>query len=370
MSLSRILIVDDEPRMIRSVERVLCQDYKTATTRSSREAITIANGFKPDLAILDVQMPELDGFDLAEQLRAIDPEVDVIFMTGSIHELDSKLIRAVRKDAFYFLQKPFDRELLLALVDRCLKLKRLDRENRRHLHRLEKELAEARAFQQGLLPPESGKIGRVSVFARYIPCSELAGDFFDYAAAGANSAALIVADVSGHGASAAMLTGIVKSAFSSASAEDYDPGSVVERVFNGIRAFGDLHFITLICARIGNGNVEYVNAGHPPGILLNREASAVLLEPTGPLISPAFTKSSWLSHTIPVRDKTRLVLFTDGVIEAGLESGGYGLDRLVATVVRSSVRGDILLEEILEGVTQFAAGRPIHDDVTLVAADF
>ena len=169
MSLSRILIVDDEPRMIRSVERVLCQDYKIATTRSSREAITIANGFKPDLAILDVQMPELDGFDLAEQLRAIDPEVDVIFMTGSIHELDSKLIRAVRKDAFYFLQKPFDRELLLALVDRCLKLKRLDRENRRHLHRLEKELAEARAFQQGLLPPESGKIGRVSVFARYIP---------------------------------------------------------------------------------------------------------------------------------------------------------------------------------------------------------
>jgi phosphoserine phosphatase RsbU/P len=343
VSLSRILIVDDEPRMIRSVERVLCQDYKTATTRSSREAIALASAFKPDLAILDVQMPELDGFDLMEQLRAIDPEMDVIFMTGSIHELDSKLIRAVRKDAFYFLQKPFDRELLLALVDRCLKLKRLDRENRRHLHRLEKELAEARAFQQGLLPPESGKIGRVSVFARYIPCFELAGDFFDYAAAGANSAALIVADV---------------------------PGSVVERVSNGIRAFRDLHFITLICARIGNGNVEYVNAGHPPGILLNREASTVLLEATGPLISPAFAKSSWSSHTIPVRDKTRLVLFTDGVIEAGLESGGYGLDRLVATVARSSERGDLLLEEILEGVTQFAAGRPIHDDVTLVAADF
>ena len=75
-------------------------------------------------------MPEMDGFQLMEELRALDPEVDVIFMTGSIHEIDAKLIKAIRKDAFYFLQKPFDRGVLLSLVERCLELKRLDRSNR------------------------------------------------------------------------------------------------------------------------------------------------------------------------------------------------------------------------------------------------
>jgi DNA-binding NtrC family response regulator len=153
MSSPRILIVDDEQGMTRSIERVLGQHYKVAATQSSRDAIAVMEAFKPDLAILDVQMPELDGFDLMERLRTIDPELEVIFMTGSVHELDSKLVRAIRKDAFYFLQKPFDREVLLTLVERCLELKRLDQENKKHVLRIEKELAEARAFQQALLPP-------------------------------------------------------------------------------------------------------------------------------------------------------------------------------------------------------------------------
>ena len=69
MSLWRILVVDDEAGMLRSVERVLSQDYELATTRSPREAVEIAKGFKPNLAILDIQMPDLDGFQLMEKLR-------------------------------------------------------------------------------------------------------------------------------------------------------------------------------------------------------------------------------------------------------------------------------------------------------------
>jgi phosphoserine phosphatase RsbU/P len=369
VNLSRILIVDDEQGMTRSVERVLGQHYKVVSTRSSRDAIGVAGAFKPDLAILDVQMPDLDGFELMERLQAIDPELDVIFMTGSIHELDSKLIRAIRKDAFYFLQKPFDREVLLTLVERCLELKRLDRENRKHLQRMEKELAEARAFQQALLPARQGQVGGITVFARCVPCSELAGDFYDYAAARAGEATLLVADVSGHGASAAMLTGIVKSAFHSAGSEGYEPASVVERVASGIRAFGDRHFITLICARIGKGRLEFVNAGHPPGILLNSETSNTLLEATGPLISPAFSDVSWESHSMSIRKNARILLFTDGVIEAESDSGEYGLERLVRHVTKNPAPGELLVEGILESVSQFVAGRPIHDDLTLVAAD-
>jgi sigma-B regulation protein RsbU (phosphoserine phosphatase) len=365
----RILVVDDEAGMLRSVERVLGHDYKVATTRNPREALELAKTFHPDLAILDIQMPEMDGFDLMEKLQAIDPQLDIILMTGSIHELDAKLIRAIRKEAFYFLQKPFDREVLLTLVERCLELRRLDRVNRKHLQRMEKELAEARAFQQSLLPAPQERLAGISVFARYIPCSELAGDFYDYMASSPDSATLLVADVSGHGASAAMLTGIVKSAFHSAGHDGYEPGSVAERVSNGIRAFDHHHFITLICVRVRKGALEFVNAGHPPGILRKREASTVLLKPTGPLITPAFASSSWEQHTIPIQAHDRIVLFTDGLIEAESESEMYGMDRLIEHVMKDPVSGGVLLDQILDSARIFAAGRPIHDDLTLVAAD-
>jgi sigma-B regulation protein RsbU (phosphoserine phosphatase) len=369
VTLSRILVVDDEPGMIRSVERVLRHEYEVASSRSPRDAIGLAEAFKPALAILDVQMPDMDGFELMERLQAIDPELKVIFMTGSTHELDAKLIRSIRKDAFYFLQKPFDREVLLTLVAKCLELKRLELENRKHLERIERELAEARAFQHALLPPQQAQLGGITVFARYLPCSELAGDFYDYAPVGPDQVTLLVADVSGHGASAAMLTGIVKSAFHSSSSEGYEPVRVVERVSNGIRAFGDRHFISLICVRIGKGTVEFVNAGHPPGILVQYESSTALLEATGPIISPALSKSSWQSHTISVQSKARLLLFSDGIIEAESDAGDYGLERLVRQVTGNTGRGDDLLDDILKSIRQFAAGRRIQDDLTLVAAD-
>jgi phosphoserine phosphatase RsbU/P len=369
MSLWRILVVDDEAGMLRSVERVLGKDYNVATARSPREAIGLATTFIPDLAILDIQMPEMDGFQLMEELQARDPELDVIFMTGSVNEIDAKLIKAIRKDAFYFLQKPFDRGVLLSLVERCLELKRLDRSNREHQSRMEKELADARAFQQSLLPPGFGQVEGISVFAHYIPCSELAGDFYDYAAVSQDGVAILVADVSGHGASAAMLTGTVKSAFHSASADLYEPACVVDRVANGIRTFGHHHFITLICARIRNGSLDFVNAGHPPGFLLNGAPDVALLEPTGPIISPAL-RFSWEQRTVPVkRGGDRIVLFTDAIIEAEADSGQFGLDRLVEEVQKGPRDGKALSDRILESVRQFMFDRPINDDLTLVIAD-
>jgi sigma-B regulation protein RsbU (phosphoserine phosphatase) len=290
-------------------------------------------------------------------------------MTGSVHELDAKLIRAIRKDAFYFLQKPFDRGVLLTLVERSLELKRLDRSNREHMLRMEKELGDARAFQKSLLPPESGNVGGIVICARCIPCSELGGDFYDYVAVPPDGAAILVADVSGHGASAAMLTGIVKSAFHSASSEGYEPASVVERVANGIRSFGHHQFITVICVRIRNGSLDFVNAGHPPGILSTCENAATLLEATGPMISPVLPPS-WEQHTLQVqRTSDRIVLFSDAVCEAESESGEYGIERLIEEVSKRPVQGHALLEQILQSLRQFAAGRPLNDDLTLVIAD-
>src|SRR5262245_38229028 len=126
MSGPRILIVDDEPAMLRSVARILEGTYEIVGAASPREALEIAPAFEPDLAIVDIRMPEMDGFELMERLAGIAPGIDVIVMTGSITEADAKLIRAIREGAFYFIQKPFDREVLVTLVARCLELRRLE----------------------------------------------------------------------------------------------------------------------------------------------------------------------------------------------------------------------------------------------------
>lgn len=175
MKRSRILVVDDEPGMLRAIERVLGEAHHVLGTESPQGAASLAIDFKPELAILDIRMPALDGFELMARLKTHQPELDVILMTGSLEDQDEKLIRAIRSRAYYFIQKPFDREVLRTLVERCLELRRHREENRRHLLRLETELAEARVFQQGLLPAGDAIIGGLEICCRYTPCSELGG---------------------------------------------------------------------------------------------------------------------------------------------------------------------------------------------------
>ena len=246
---------------------------------SSREALSLADEFQPDLAIVDIRMPDLDGFELMAQLKGRFPALDVILMTGSVDDLDEKLVRAIRSPAFYFIQKPFDREVLRTLVERCIELRWRREDHRQNLKRLETELAEARAFQQSLLPEREWIVNRVSVSCRYTPCSALGGDLYDYASAPAGRTALLIADVSGHGVSAAMLTGIVKSGFYASHVDGFDPASVVQRVSTGLAAFSPDRFVTLIAALMSPEEqlLRYVNAGHPPVVVWGRTREPVWL---------------------------------------------------------------------------------------------
>lgn len=370
MTRSRILVVDDEPTMLRTVARVLADRYELELARTPSEAIALLPRFKAELAIVDVRMPEMDGFELMGRLKEQRPDLDLIVMTGSITDADAKLVRAIREKAFYFIQKPFDREVLRTLVARCLELRRLTEENRRHVSRLERELEEARTFQQSLLPAETRRIEGVDVCARYLPCSELGGDFFDYAAADPGRASVLVADVSGHGAAAAMLTGIVKAAFHSAQSEGYEPRAVITRIAGGIRSLADNMMVTAICARVSSveRRVEYVNAGHPPGILLGRGGSHTLLDSTGPLISPSFPAARWEQKALPLGPSDRLLLYTDGLIEAQGEDGEFGLDRLVTLAGHHGTGGPALLTDLLSSLMTHVGGRPAVDDVTLLEA--
>jgi sigma-B regulation protein RsbU (phosphoserine phosphatase) len=367
MNRPRILIVDDDPGMLRATERVLAGQYEVASYRSSREALARASGFAPDIALLDVRMPELSGFELREALEETCRDVDVIFMTGSLNEIDAALVRAIRAKAFFFIQKPFDREVLLTLVERCVELRRLSAANRRHVSRLEAELAAARAFQRSLLPPESARVGGLSIAVRYIPSAELGGDFYDYASASPTEATVLIADAAGHGVSAAMLTGVVKAAFDASRGDHYEPRAVVRRIADGLRGFEHQRFVTATCVRIDSsrGILEYVNAGHPAGAVWFADG-LTRLEPTGPIICSAFPGAGWEQATISVSAGRHVLLFTDGISECQTATEMFGEGRIIDECLRHPSGGAHLLDSILSSVAQFSTAR--DDDQTLVLA--
>ncbi|HXW06987.1 MAG TPA: SpoIIE family protein phosphatase [Vicinamibacterales bacterium] len=367
---ARILVVDDDPGMVRAVERVLGEAHDVVGRQSSADALALAREFQPDLAILDVRMPEVDGFALMGRLKAELPHVDIILMTGSLDDLDQKLIRAIRGRAFYFIQKPFDREVLQTLVDRCLELRWRREENRRHVHRLETELAEARAFQQGLLPVRDVVTDEVAISCRYVSCSELGGDLCDHVSVAPGRVAVLIADVMGHGVSAAMLTGVVKSAFRTAEADGYEPSAVVRRLRGSMASFGPERFVTLIAAIISTEEqqVVYVNAGHPPGLLLNTEDGVQRLESTGPLVSTALPICAWEQRRLPMSTGDLLVLFTDGVSDTLATEDDMGEEAILAASRAHVGGGPPLLESILARVWERLGSRPQPDDLTLLSA--
>jgi phosphoserine phosphatase RsbU/P len=369
MRRARILVVDDEPGMLRAVDRVLSKDHHVVGTRLSRDALSVASEFHPELAIIDIRMPDLDGFELLAQLKARFPGLDVILMTGSVDDLDDKLVRAIRSAAFYFIQKPFDREVLRTLVERCLELRWRREEHRLNLKRLETEMAEARAFQQSLLPDREKIVNRVAVCCRYTPSSALGGDLYDYAAS-AGRTALLIADVSGHGVSAAMLTGIVKSAFHASHVDGFEPIAVVQRVSMGLAAFSPDRFVTLVAALISpeERQLRYVNAGHPPVALWGRTREPLWLQSTGPLVSPVLTTSAWEAPVVRIDEGDHLLLYTDGISEALADDDGRAEARFTSVIDRASEGGAPLLDTILADVHHQLAGRPQPDDLTLLTA--
>jgi len=374
MSRPKILVVDDEPGMLRMIERILSNKYDVRAARLPGAALEAATAGSFDAAIIDVRMPEMDGFALMARLGELQPDLDVIMMTGSTDERDARLIRAIREKAFFFLTKPFDREVLLTLVQRCLEARRLSRENRAHLSRLESELLAAQIFQQSLLPARTASLNGFEIEFVYEPCDELGGDFCDYVLREGCPGAILVSDVSGHGASSAMITGMVKQAFHAAVQENYAPASVLTRIAEASQLFPDGKYVTATAVRLQpeSPEIEYASGGHPPGILLRRDGSILALDATAPIIHPALPQWQSGQRRVRMEPGDQLLLYTDGLTEAQNGDGDdFGFERLVAMAPQFACAGSgqpespRMLDALRQELARFAGGRPLDDDLTL-----
>jgi sigma-B regulation protein RsbU (phosphoserine phosphatase) len=181
---------------------------------------------------------------------------------------------------------------------------------------------------------------------------------------------LLIADVAGHGVSAAMLTGIVKSAFHASHVDGFEPMAVVQRVRAGIAAFSPERFVTLVAVLVDPPArcLRYVNAGHPPMALWRGTREPVWLGGTGPLVTPVLPAATWEVPVVPIGAGHQLLLYTDGVSEAIAGADGCADARLIEAFDRTPSGGALLLDAILADIQLHLAGEPQPDDVTLVTA--
>jgi len=100
---ARILIVDDDPGILRAVARILGRRHQIVSTASGEAALEEARALRPDLAIVDIRLPAMNGFEVTRALKAAQPDVEAILMTGNAEEPDETLIRAIDEGAFYFI---------------------------------------------------------------------------------------------------------------------------------------------------------------------------------------------------------------------------------------------------------------------------
>jgi sigma-B regulation protein RsbU (phosphoserine phosphatase) len=369
----RVLAVDDDAAMLRTVERILAPAHEVQGASSGDEALRLFRESPFDVAIIDIRMPGMDGFQLTRALKALRPSTEVILVTGSISDLDEKLVRSVQERAGFFITKPFSRTVLTSLVERCLEIQVLERERDDLIRRLTEDLERARRFQQALLPRGLPRaFGPIQVASAHVSCETVGGDLFDALPLPGDRLMLMVADVAGHGVAAALVTGMVKAAVSQAMQDQAEIVPAVRVILDTLAPLGQQRMVTLFLAIVEPKRrvLHYLNAGHPPALLWAAGKSPVQLPATTPLLSYGIGLSKEPVMTQVFAPGDRLGLYSDGLYEVRDPAGNeYGRERLLQKLAGRG-RLEAIAEGLVREANRHAGGRPAEDDLTVLLAEF
>jgi phosphoserine phosphatase RsbU/P len=238
------------------------------------------------------------------------------------------------------------------------------------LRDIQKELEVARDIQLSILPADFPGSLHFRVAARYVPMTSVAGDFYDYVVADQRQAGLLIADVSGHGVPAALIASMVKLAAASQRANAADPSVFLSRMNAALCGNTQSQFVTAAYVHLDSAarELRYSAAAHPPMLLL-RSGQVSEIEENG-LMLAAFPWATYSNSTHRLEEGDRLLLYTDGIIEASNAAGEFfGRDAL-CNVLRKTAGSTArdAADLIVAAVQKWSATQ--EDDLTVLVCDY
>ena len=250
-------------------------------------------------------------------------------------------------------------------------------QNEKVLITLSHELETARQIQSFILPREAVNIKGLSLTARYVPMAAVAGDFYDFVKVDEKRLGILIADVSGHGVPASLISSMVKIAFASNTTCAANPAEVLDGINKVLCGKLESDFVTAgyLFMDIDAKNMIYAGAGHMP-LLLWRAAEKKIYEfrEKGTVLGQ-FEDIQFNNIHIPLQPDDRIILYTDGIIETtNTTQTLFGLDRLKDFIVSNAQLpagqfADALIRQLLNW-----SGKPSEeardDDLTLIVADY
>lgn len=379
-SSARILVVDDDATSRKMLVRTLASaGYDCYESDNGAETLKLVHGEQPSLLLLDFDMPGLNGAEVLKRLRGDgDPavaQIPAIMLTGHGGEESEVLCLEAGEDDF--VTKPINVAVLRARIETQLRLRSMRRqlehqneELEEWRHNLERDLAAARLTQQSLIPQKPPALGGWEVAARYRPVIQVGGDIYGWLQMREGQVLFWIADATGHGASAALLTALAKLLFHHGSVEHDAPAAIMQAVNTDFRnIFGARSFMTAMCVALdpANGRANVVGAGHPPLLIARHDGSTDAIGSSAPPLG-LVERARFVETIVDLRPGDAFILYTDGLF--GVADGEKprltpeGLAKMINPFAPSA---EGLLMSMMNQATPADGQRSLPDDVAALA---
>jgi len=373
-----VLVVDDAPANIHVVNEILHDTYKIRIATNGAKGLELAGATPgPDLILLDVIMPGMDGYEVCTRLKAsaATRDIPVIFLTGQTETSDET--RGFEVGAVDYIHKPFSPAVVAARVQTHLALRETRGQLERQLLAIRQELETARLIQESILPQFIPEFAGLDIAARYIPMTSVAGDFYDFVVLDEHRIGILVADVSGHGMPAALIASMLKIAFAAQAVNAHDPAGVLSGLNQALCGKFQGHYVTAAYALIDTEKqtLRYAGAGHPPLVLRDGSTGKVSSLLENGLFLGYFPSATYSAVETSFRRGDWVVLYTDGISEmmnsTDDQFGEERLKRFLQDHADPTAAG--FAESLLTHLAAWSghdSGRDPDDDVTLLAVHF
>ena len=364
-----ILVVDDNLAGLEILQaRLEANGYRVITATDGEAGLKMAKNRRPDLILLDIMMPKMDGIEVCRRIKsdAALPFIPIIMITAKTDSKD--IIAGLEAGGDEYLTKPVDHGALMARVASMLRIKTLQDTVREQSAQLESQLKTAAKIQSLFWPPLPDLGGSNHLWALSKPAGYIGGDLYDVIMLPDGSILAYVADVSGKGVPAAL----IMAALSTQIRTEAPRHETVEKLLATINdnfyelAAEEGFFATMVLARFqpGDGRLQIVSAGHPPPLLIVDRVGREMSIPRGLAIGVQ-TGSRYETYAMQMRSGESILFYSDGITEAENESQEhFGIGRVIEHIANAPAPP--WSQQLLDAINRWRGPSAVNDDVTLL----